>query len=226
MPAASSRATGPERERLQDGGPRATGTRVGLVALAVVLAVLSSRCVSGETQAPSTARAAGESKPVDSELRRPLHVPAPSSGRCLRTPGGRPAPHVAIALGSGPAYPVPGLEAAPPSHKGVVRLYANERKDGAYWHKILWAVDPRYDGPVLIRGRGLDPPQALRFVRPSAGVGGLPEDPVYELEFPAQESASWRYGPSVTILPGPGCYAFQVDGTTFSRVIVFEAAIA
>jgi hypothetical protein len=29
-----------------------------------------------------------------------------------------------------------------------------------------------------------------------------------------------------TLLPGPGCYAFQVDGTSFSDVIVFEAAQA
>lgn len=200
--------------------------RVDWVAVAVLLAALSSRCVGGETETTSTARAASEPKSVGvSELRRPLHVPTVASGRCPRTLGGRPAPHVAIALGSGPAYPVPGLEAAPPSRKGVVRLYANERKDGAYWHKILWAVDPRYDGPLLIRGRGLDPPQALRFVRPSAGVGGY-EGQVSELEFGAEESASWRYGPSVTILPGPGCYAFQIDGTNFSKVIVFEAARA
>jgi len=46
-----------------------------------------------------------------------------------------------------------------------------------------------------------------------------------ELEFHARETDRWRYGPSVTILPGPGCYAFQVDGTTFSEVIVFEAVL-
>jgi hypothetical protein len=39
----------------------------------------------------------------------------------------------------------------------------------------------------------------------------------------AERSDSWSYGPSLTILPGPGCFAFQVDGTNFSSVIVFEA---
>jgi hypothetical protein len=132
---------------------------------------------------------------------------------------------VAIALGPGPAYPVLGFEGnhAPPSPKGIVPLYANERRGGAYWHKTLWAVDPAYDGPVLIRGRGIDPSQVLRFVVPSAPGE---ERQVRQLEFRAQPSRSWRYGPSVTVLPGPGCYAFQVDGTNFSEVIVFEAARA
>jgi hypothetical protein len=103
----------------------------------------------------------------------------------------------------------------PPSPKAVVPLYPDERKGSAYWHKTLWAVDPSYDGPVLIRGAGIDPPRAIRF--------GYDERQLRELEFPAEETNSWRYGPSVSILPGPGCYAFQVDGATFSKVIVFEA---
>jgi hypothetical protein len=32
-----------------------------------------------------------------------------------------------------------------------------------------------------------------------------------------------RYRPSYTRLRGPGCYAYQVDGTSFSRVVVFRA---
>ncbi len=35
--------------------------------------------------------------------------------------------------------------------------------------------------------------------------------------------AGTRYLPSYTRLLGPGCYAYQIDGTTFSRVIVFRA---
>jgi hypothetical protein len=55
---------------------------------------------------------------------------------------------------------------------------------------------------------------------------GYDERQLRELEFPAEKSKSWRYGPSFTIVPGPGCYAFQVDGTNFSKVIVFQAARA
>jgi hypothetical protein len=84
-----------------------------------------------------------------------------------------------------------------PPPKAVVPLYADERKGSVYWHKTLWAVDPAYDGPVLIRGAGLDPPQPMRF--------GYDERQLRELEFPAEKSKSWRYGPSFTIVPGPGC---------------------
>jgi hypothetical protein len=52
------------------------------------------------------------------------------------------------------------------------------------------------------------------------------EHQLRELVFPAEESKAWRYGPSFTIVPGPGCYAFQVDGINFSKVIAFQAARA
>jgi hypothetical protein len=55
---------------------------------------------------------------------------------------------------------------------------------------------------------------------------GYDERQLSELEFPPEESDSWRYGPSFTIVPGPGCYAFQVDGVNVTKVIVFEAAFA
>ena len=38
-----------------------------------------------------------------------------------------------------------------------------------------------------------------------------------------EERSRWRYGPSTTLLPGPGCYAFQVDGTSVSERIFFVA---
>jgi hypothetical protein len=143
------------------------------------------------------------------------------------TSGGQPNPDAAIALGSGPAYPVLGYEGKrfPPDPKAFVPLAAEDRKGKAYWHKTLWEIDPRYDGPVLIRGRGLDPPQPIHFGTPATTPGG-PDEHVRELRFRAEDSDSWRYGPSFTIFPGPGCYGFQVDGTNFSKVLVFETARA
>ena len=161
----------------------------------------------------------------DATLRRSLHLPTVAPGApCPVTSGGRPNRDVAIALGSGPAYPVLGFEGnrAPPAPNAVVPLRAEDRQGDAYWHKTLWAVAPRYDGPVLIRGRGLDPPLRLRFGIPSPTPGGTGKQ-VPELEFRPERSDAWRYGPSFTILPGAGCYAFQVDGTSFSKLIVFEA---
>jgi hypothetical protein len=35
-----------------------------------------------------------------------------------------------------------------------------------------------------------------------------------------------RYRPSYTRLRVPGCDAYQIDGTTFSRVVAFSAEVA
>jgi phospholipase C len=43
------------------------------------------------------------------------------------------------------------------------------------------------------------------------------------LVFRAEQYESWRYDPSMTLIPGGGYYAFHMGGT-FSDVIVFEAA--
>jgi hypothetical protein len=109
-------------------------------------------------------------------------------------------------------YAVLGFE----GRKRVVELRADERRGRSYWHKTLWAVDPEYGGPVLIRGRGIRPPQAIEF--------GYDGHMFTELELPAEKAERWRYAPSFTILPGAGCYALQVDGKSFSEVIVFAAA--
>lgn len=42
----------------------------------------------------------------------------------------------------------------------------------------------------------------------------------------ADSTSEWRYYPTTTLLPGSGCYAFQVDGTGFSDVIVFQTSTA
>jgi hypothetical protein len=131
-----------------------------------------------------------------SDLHRPLHFPtvAPEAA-CPQTPGARPNPDVAIALGSGPAYPVLGFEGNPIPPKPVVPLHAEDRKGNVYWHKTLWAVDPAYDGPVLIRAAGIDPPGAIRLAYDKRRLR--------ELEFPAQNTDRWRYGPSVHAFARP-----------------------
>jgi hypothetical protein len=39
-------------------------------------------------------------------------------------------------------------------------------------------------------------------------------------------SGSYRFLASTTLLKTSGCYAFQVDGTTFSAVIVMRATLS
>ncbi len=149
-------------------------------------------------------------------LRRDLHLPTLSAGdKCPRTSGGRQAPKVAITLGDGPVYPVLGMSEPPPRPGGVATLSDDIRRGGWYWHKTLWGIDEGYVGPVLIRGARIDRPGLLRF--------GIDWKVRRALEMPAEQEPQWRYGPSTTLLRGPGCYAFQVDGTNFSEVIVFAA---
>lgn len=161
-------------------------------------------------------------------LRRPLHLPRVSPGEaCPRTPTVRKAPNVAFTIGKGPVYPVLGF--SEPAPRGVARLRDDIRRGGYYVHKTLWAISDRYHGPVLIRGRRIDGPGALRFPLVRPRVGGEASHSRPDLRVPAgpgkpdRPGKGWRYEPAVTLIPRPGCYAFQVDGRRYSSVLVFEA---
>jgi hypothetical protein len=145
-------------------------------------------------------------------LRRPLRVPTLGPNRAC--PVARPATGVSFArygvgrgIGRGPAYPIGWAD-------GTIRI-AWQRKDvdATLWgvQKVLWFVHPRYRGPVLVRGVGLDNPYRMRFER-----GRIPPA---ELRLPA----GTRDRPSYVRIRRPGCYAFQIDGLSFSRSIVFRA---
>ena len=77
---------------------------------------------------------------------------------------------------------------------------------------MLWAFDQVYYGPLLIRGLRVDGGNELRF---DAGVVPL-------LAIRTWSRAN-RDRPSYTRVRTPGCYAYQIDGTTFSSTIAFEA---
>ena len=115
---------------------------------------------------------------------------------------------VARGIGAGPAYPI--------LPRAVLPLVPARGADaGSRWagQKVLWFVHPRYAERVLVRGRRLDGAGLVRFGR------GLV--PALELRIPAGR----REQPSSTRLRSPGCYAYQVDGATFSRVVIFRATI-
>ena len=53
--------------------------------------------------------------------------------------------------------------------------------------------------------------------------------PLAELPFPSMNQLGggrkqWRQTATYTRVRAEGCYAYQIDGTTFSRVVVFRAA--
>jgi hypothetical protein len=137
----------------------------------------------------------------------------------------RRVPGIVAPLGRGPAYPAVG------SRVGIAHIGPRSdtaHVDGWYFRKTIWTVDGKYQGPLLLRGRRIDRRGPLRFL--AYGPPSLARSRA-ELRWPAgwptvnRTRSGWRQLPGATVLRGPGCYAFQADGLTFSTVIVFQAAL-
>ena len=122
----------------------------------------------------------------------------------------RAASRFGAAQGVGPVYPVGGF----PVFHFVYPVRPEQLWYPSEWsgNKILW-VARTYRGPALVRGRQLDGPNEVRF--------DLERVPVKEMYL----GLKTRERPSTTRVRAPGCYAWQVDGTSFSRVIVFRAEV-
>jgi hypothetical protein len=135
---------------------------------------------------------------VPASLRRPLHLTRPSGSKgCPVSAGGSP-----VWMAGRPALTA-------------------QRFVGSHWlaAHVTWRAAAGYHGPVLIRGRRLG----------GAGVVGFGEghEPYDELQLRdsgrgAAMSGGGRAWMSLTRVRRAGCYAYQVDGTSFSRVIVFR----
>lgn len=163
------------------------------------------------------------------KLHRPLHIPhIPSGTACPTTAKAGPLPSAfsgTAAFGRGPVYP--GFFAGPSGPEAVVYFAypppATSELAGSRWsgQKVPWMRSPGYHGPVLIRGRQLDGSHHLRF--------GLAMVPPTELRITrwgsSKGAAGWGFLAGTTRLRAPGCYGYQIDGRTFSRVIVFRAVL-
>jgi hypothetical protein len=158
-------------------------------------------------------------------LHRPLHLPRPAPGAAC--PVSPVDPRVDWArinifggsgIGRGPVYPGLGGSGG--------RLYARPDRFGGPWAdgKVFWYVRPSYRGRVLIRGRRLDGPQGLRFDRGATLARELRIEPYDSVGWDGQPVGSRGVASGVRIRV-PGCYGVQMDGTTFSRVVVFTVEI-
>ena len=136
---------------------------------------------------------------IPASLRRPLHLPPSGGSRgCSVSAGGTP-----VLIAGGP------------------RLTA-QRFVGSHWlaAHVTWRAAVGYRGPILIRGRRLGGAGVVGF-----GEGHQPYDELQLLDSgrgEATASGGGRAWLSLTRVQHPGCYAYQVDGTSFSRVIVFR----
>jgi hypothetical protein len=197
--------------RNREGGRRCSG-RVSRAAVA--LAVV---CATAATYVH-----AGSASDVWRKLHRPLHLPRLAAGAtCPVSPVDRRLDWKPInifgvsGIGPGPVYP--GLGGT----GGHVTVSADTQYGGPWLGgKLFWYVRPTYRGPILIRGRRLDANGLMGF------DGARRPEP--ELRIHTYDTVSWSGQPagsrgvpsSVRVLQ-PGCYAAQIDGTRFSRVVVF-----
>jgi len=162
------------------------------------------------------------SRHIPAALRRPLHLPkVRPGGRCPASSGRRidNDQFGGVALGRGPVRPLVTASAVSGGdlQHGVLPF---GRVPGTSWRvvKTLWFSEPRYRGPVLIRGRQLGGSAKLVFGEgPSLLDPQLPPGPT------PNGTNGWREWPGGTYTRSFGCYAWQVDGTSFSSVIVFKA---
>jgi hypothetical protein len=135
---------------------------------------------------------------VPASLRRPLHLPRPHGSGCPVSTGQTPV-----------------------SASGGSRLTA-QRFVGSRWlaARVTWRAAVSYHGPLLIRGRRLGGAGVVGF-----GEGHRPYDELQLMNSgrgEATASGDGRAWLSLTRVRGAGCYVYQVDGTDFSRVIVFR----
>jgi hypothetical protein len=166
---------------------------------------------------------------VPAALRRPMHLPHLAAGsRCaVSAPGRKVDPNEGAAIGPGPIY---ALSAGPFARAAVMPFVLPSPVGlfgGSAWggQILKWIGAPSYHGPVLIRGRKLTGPDGLGF-----GGGKVP---LAEMDVPPGRAGGvglnpggWRLWSGYARLRSPGCYGLQVDGTTFSEVIIFRACLS
>jgi hypothetical protein len=144
---------------------------------------------------------------------RPLRLPALKDGRrCPLAPRMPISDGLAPALGDGPIY------AVAVSSRSLAADGAPRQPNGFYELKVLWVATDAYRDPALIRGSRIDTSGPLRFNGGDADFRLSSRSEVFSADVPR----TWRQFPSSTDVEGPGCYAWQVDGTTFTETIVFQ----
>jgi hypothetical protein len=154
---------------------------------------------------------------LPASLDRPLKFPTVGAGQAC--PVTR-SPEVALqdslfipSPGPGPVYPDGYV-----GPQGDAYLEPGGSADGWASFKTLWFSEPSYQGPWVIRGKQLDGPSPVIFgEQPTVSELVVPAGPTVN-----ETNDGYREAPGGTYVRGPGCYAWQVDGLSFSYVIVFR----
>ncbi len=162
---------------------------------------------------------------VPRSLMRPLRdIRLGRDGRCPVSGGApyRTPAFAGVVQGKGPVRPLIASGSGKEQEAGVIGF--DERAPGGwYGAKTLWFAAASYLGPVLLRGREVDGRGALAF-------GEAPAELAWEIppgiQAAVNAEGSMREWPGSTWIRSPGCYAWQIDGTSFSETIVIRATPA
>jgi hypothetical protein len=149
---------------------------------------------------------------IPATLRRPLRLPGlRRDGSCPATPAvGPPAtaahPVAAVRVGDGPVYPV------------LFRAGGDGLLDQSV--VVYWDAPRPLGGVVIVRGQRLGAPgDRIRFRDDNRRLHLVHVlDPA--TAYPAGPQGHW-WRPT-PMRAGPGCYGLQIDGSTFSEVLVVE----
>jgi hypothetical protein len=224
------------------------GKRLAVAALVTLFALLSAGCgasraigpaVTSPASSPTATNSVSSASSLADLRNRPFNAPgSAANGSCPTTASHDLSPVVSGAKGKGPGF---GFGPGPVYLSGIVQLYP-----GAFDNEI-WLIEPTYLGPVLIRGGQVNGTQAISFEEPTffpdqgfsskgspppgqpvatVTIAGSPIPFYQELDLPASTPADvlgkWRMFFARTHIDSPGCYAFQLDGFTFSVVIIIH----
>ncbi len=147
----------------------------------------------------------------------PLRLPSVAPGAACPVTESQPwanpdqAPRV---IGSGPLYPIASY-----FPDNALPLRDRDRdQDDSYTVKARWLA-AGYTGPVLVRVGRIDGPGSASM---QFSYLGESRDDGHHAVLTNPDTDL----PATTTVSGPGCYAYQVDGTSFTYTIVFRATPA
>jgi hypothetical protein len=156
--------------------------------------------------------------PLPAALKHPLHFPALRAGQRCPTSRGTPfstSDFAGMARGTGPVRVLVGG-----TRRGIADL-SNSSAPPWLALKTLWFSLPAYQGPFVIRAKRLGRPGPVALGEgPLVGPLVVPPGPTLN-----SYSSGYRTVPGGLWAKTPGCYAWQVDGLTFSEIIVVRAVL-
>jgi hypothetical protein len=158
---------------------------------------------------------------IPAALKRPLHFPVLRPGqRCPASPGSpvNTSEFGGTALGKGLVRVL--IADTGDLRHGVADLINPTSSPPWLALKTLWFSMPTYQGPFVIRAKRLGQPG------PAALGEGPTVAPLVVPPGPTLNSGEgYREAPGGLWVRTPGCYAWQVDGLTFSEVLVVRAVL-